>query len=313
MKLLVSKNKIGLQFAILAYLFFFSTHSQAVILYSPNGHLATDLEMLVLNFTSRDEDGYMGSPANGATLTTLVDYEKIGTTPTSQTAFGEALLTAQYGRIAGVSNWFGIQPIPQFGLAGVASNIISSAAFTIPDITISYRGVDAAPSGVNASLHVTTDIVGWGNHVVDILADFTGDLAGYLQSKRVVNQIGLNGSEINIADQVTEFGNYVLPVDQLFDLHLAVNVQSISRIYPNLIDEVGIKHRGWANWSIELGGSPAFILPEGYYANSADGSIVDNYFVGANTSVINATSPAHLWLMLGGLGLCFLKNRKRVI
>ncbi|AYA66525.1 hypothetical protein DS731_08565 [Alteromonas sp. RKMC-009] len=52
------------------------------------------------------------------------------------------------------------------------------------------------------------------------------------------------------------------------------------------------------NWNLILGGSPAFVLPDGFYANSLDGTIVDNYFVGNVASLPATAVPAPAtWLL----------------
>ncbi|MEM6332121.1 MAG: hypothetical protein AAF823_02135 [Planctomycetota bacterium] len=62
-----------------------------------------------------------------------------------------------------------------------------------------------------------------------------------------------------------------------------------------------------ANFTVALGGSPVFLLPEGYVANSVDGSVVDNFYVGPINPV---PEPGTLAAGLS-LGLLALRRRLR--
>lgn len=283
----------------------FAANTQAIPLHIPDGHISTDLEIEVFSTTSVRDDDSAVAPGHGAVLTTTVDYENNNPPafPGSAHSYGDAFLSVQYGRVAGVSNWYGMQPQPWFGHGGTASSILSSGSFTIPDITIQYRGVGAAANQISGDVHVSTDIVGWGRHVVDIIASVNPSTSS-LQDKRIVDVLD---GPVEITNLVTSFDGFSLPVGNMFDLSILVDVQSLSRSYPLQIDEVGVKNRSWVNWSVELGGSPAFVLPEGYFASSADGSIVDNYFVSA------VPVPAAAWLFASGLlGLIGIARRKTI-
>ncbi|MEO0587086.1 MAG: hypothetical protein AAF078_05550 [Planctomycetota bacterium] len=62
-----------------------------------------------------------------------------------------------------------------------------------------------------------------------------------------------------------------------------------------------------ANFTVALGGSPVFLLPEGYVANSVDGSVVDNFYVGPINPV---PEPGTLAALLP-LGLLVARRRLR--
>lgn len=91
-----------------------------------------------------------------------------------------------------------------------------------------------------------------------------------------------------------------LPVNQSFSLSWTADM-----IIKN-IEVLGSGYFGTGNYSFALGGSPVFILPEGYTANSADGTIVDNYYVGFDPFAASTTpvpEPSTLMMLLSGLVL----------
>ncbi len=307
-----------IKYCIALVLLSISTLSQAIPVYNPDGHIATSLEIDVAYITASVKDeGLITFPQNGDAVTTSVSYNNGGNASIGQaSAFGSATITAQAGHITGVSNWQGHQPQPWFGHGGTGSTIESLASFTIPDITIDYRGIDTEEKNVPGKLHVTTNLHGFGWHTVDMFALISGNYnSGSL--KRVVDAVE---GDIAISGLVSEFSGWNLPVDEMFDLSLQTTVASGSRQVPLLIHEVGVKTRSHLNWSVVLGGSPAFILPTGYYANSADGSIVDNYFVGnmpsastGNIPSASVPSPGTLILFSAGLlGLGFYRWRRKI-
>lgn len=141
----------------------------------------------------------------------------------------------------------------------------------IDDITISYRGINAEASitdRVRAAVHVIYDMQStFGSSHFNMQIDFSNTLSER-QSKNIVDE--------------SETGVW----ETFFDL--SVNVPFYLLLSNDLL--VGNrwiegKFKGKANFNTLLGGSPVFNLPDGFFANSADGSIVDNYYVGSDPFV----------------------------
>lgn len=63
-------------------------------------------------------------------------------------------------------------------------------------------------------------------------------------------------------------------------------------------------------FTVSLGGSPVFVVPEGYTANSIDGSVVDNFYVGPVDAVPEPTSLT-IAAMLGFMGIARRRTRDR--
>ena len=101
-----------------------------------------------------------------------------------------------------------------------------------------------------------------------------------------------------------------LPVNQSFSLSWTTDM-----IIKN-IEILGSGYFGTANYSFALGGSPVFILPEGYTANSADGAIVNNYYVGFDPFAVDTTpvpEPSTLILLMSGVVLLVRRRLSLVV
>ncbi len=307
-------KSLSILLVFLTLLFLHVTNVSHAMLITGNGKLVSQLELDVFNFRTIDEDRELFDTAlliePSDTVLSTINYDNNpNPTPDELRGYGSASLSVQYGKIIGVSSWFGLQPQPWFGLNGTAASVNSLANFVIPDITIDYRGVEEHGDQVNADLHVTTNIVGKGRHTMDISAS----LPGNTQSKRLLNDV--NG-QLSLTSLVTNFTGFTLPVGDLFDLSLTAFVQSISIDVTTIADGDGVRHQSDVNWSVTLGGSPAFMLPAGYYANSADGSIVDNYFVSSSTSNPSVAIPepkAFTLLVLAFFLLVFTRHIGRTV
>ncbi|MGK0304467.1 MAG: hypothetical protein ACI8UG_000198 [Gammaproteobacteria bacterium] len=99
-------------------------------------------------------------------------------------------------------------------------------------------------------------------------------------------------------------GNYSrlldLPVNQSFSLSWTADM-----IIKN-IEILGSVYFGVGGYSFALGGSPVFVLPDGYTANSADGVIVNNYYVGFDPFTKDTSAvpgPGTLIIVMSGLVL----------
>ena len=170
----------------------------------------------------------------------------------------------------------------------------------IDDITISYRGIDAVASvadQVKAAVHVIYNVQStFGSTLYNMQIDFSNTLSGR-QSKNIVDE-----SEKGVWETF-----FNLSVNVPFSLLLSNDLLVGNRWIED-------RFRGKANFNNLLGGSPVFNLPDGFFANSADGSIVDNYYVG-NDPFVNSAGPTTVaeptTALIMGLSLVGLGIRRR--
>lgn len=94
-----------------------------------------------------------------------------------------------------------------------------------------------------------------------------------------------------------------LPVNQSFSLSWTTDM-----IIKN-IEILGSGFIGTANYSFALGGSPVFILPEGYTANSADGAIVNNYYVGFDPFAVDTVPEPSTLMLLMSAAVLLVRRR----
>ena len=176
------------------------------------------------------------------------------------------------------------------------SGFTQSGRFLIDQITITYRGIDPKAQLQNtvfADLHMTANGNFIGNSLgIGVFAWLNG------QMRQDTLATG------SFSNQLVNFQNYTLPVNQVFTMDVSASVLTRS-----IFQQQRNAHVAVANWNLKLGGSPAFILPEGFYANSADGRIVNNYFVDSSAPQ-NVTEPSVWILMSMALGLALQTRRQ---
>ena len=217
-------------------------------------------------------------------------------------ATGYAELQTNYGSMSGNNQYFFADTPPADGNRSVTFEHISK--FTLDDVTIAYRGIDPIEQALDevlAELHVTANVNMFGANWFTINSNVNGNADNAVLSTLAS---GTHPDDVNLSDHLVVFNAGLLPIGETFSLSLSVHVVSGTGYKPFVA--AGPGHYARSNWNLVLGGSPALILPDGFYASSADGSIVDNFFVGAPVPV-----PAAVWLLGTGLfGLIGVAQRK---
>jgi len=154
----------------------------------------------------------------------------------------------------------------------------SIGEFNIDDIVISYTGEEPLVSNqINGSYHITSfvDVLGsLGHSYFDIV--LRGQHGGNYFNSSTGNDLVNNLFTWNINSSFT--------LNQAFSLRVSSHL-----LVSNILLEGGFVGSG--NYKTALGGSPVFILPTGYTANSADGTIVNNYYVAHNPFNIATPVP----------------------
>lgn len=262
---------------VFAFLVSFAPLSASSGYVSGNGHLHTTIKIQHSHGNEQKSLDRHDSvyPLNASdSLRTRVQYvHNASPTPDQKRAYADGSATVQFGKIIGVSSWNALQPTAQWGTQHIAGYIETVASFTIPDITISYLGPGTPTRTVDARLHATATVIAEGN-ISMYLSGKLGRDAG-----NGVNAFLYQVTEpIKITNAVIDMPGYKVPVGTPIDLKFQVQFISGTRSDYNSSTNA-LRITSTANWNLELGGSPAIILPEGYVANSADGSIVNNYYV----------------------------------
>jgi len=141
----------------------------------------------------------------------------------------------------------------------------------IDDMIVSRRpGFEGLPSRLNTTAHLTFS------------ADT--DLAALTEVSG-----GINGATgFSLEDGATLDSTAEVEVDQPFVMTLTTTIRA-------RVENEARTERGF--FSLSLGGSPVFELPEGYTANSASAQIVDNFYVGPSIRVPEPSSGLLMMLL----------------
>ncbi|MCF2948032.1 PEP-CTERM sorting domain-containing protein [Paraglaciecola aquimarina] len=224
-----------------------------------------------------------------------------------------ALSTAFYYQTYPDGGFYRGQTVTGFGWASgsASSRIVDGgirlfSTFTIDDIVISYTGNQTAETHVPGEHHIT----------------YHANFAPHLNGNSTFS-LGAQGSGFSYTGK-TLYADGQEPLSGVWDIkglyavgtNLTLTIFSELSIANQLPEVQSAVRSSYGGFATVLGGSPVFILPEFYSANSADGSIVDNMYVGFNplaSDVHNSVSvpePGTLCVFATGL-LGLLINRRR--
>lgn len=177
------------------------------------------------------------------------------------------------------------------------------STFSLDDIIITYSGNGLAPTHIPGQLHIT----------------YSANFASHLNGNSTFS-LGVLGSGLSYTGK-TLYADGSAPLNGVFEvdvnfavgtnLFLQVNSElTIANRLPEVQSVVQSSNGGFAT---VLGGSPVFNLPEFFSANSVDGTIVNNMYVGYNPlKATSVTEPGALFLLCSAIaGL--LINRRRAL
>ncbi len=176
---------------------------------------------------------------------------------------------------------------------------VNYSSSKINDIIISYTGNNQLRSNsVNGSVHVS--------NAVNVDGD-TGVLASSFFGINLLVAGNRASSNLTGNDLINNLFTWSTNMNFLLNQAFSLEIDSRLRV------QGGTQRSGY--YKTALGGSPVFILPTGFSANSADGSIVDNYYVGYNPLAANTPStpvpePPTSILLLLAAGVFFFQLKK---
>lgn len=181
----------------------------------------------------------------------------------------------------------------------------SVASFALDDLYFSrLPSYESLPDNFRVRVHLT------------YLAD-TFDVSDDNANLRLYTNIGsdfdfnntINGSLIFGNTSVWETKSFAVSVGNAYGFK--INSELTFPVY-NDIRGPG-QHFGSGSAKVRLGGSPVFVLPEGYTANSVSGNIVNNWYTGFDpfaTNQVSVPEPTTKILLLMALGFLVLNKRK---
>lgn len=221
-----------------------------------------------------------------------------------------SLSKASYSQTDPYGGFYRGQTTTGFGWASgsASSQIVDGgvrllSTFTLDDIMITYTGSGTAATHVAGQHHIT----------------YSANFAAHLNGSSTFS-LGADGSGFSYqgrtlyADGSAPLSG-VFAVDGLFAVgtNLTLTIYSELSIANRLPDVQSAVRSSSGGFTTVLGGSPVFNLPEFYSANSADGTIVNNMYVGFNPLADDSVSvpePGTLLMFVSGL-LGMLINLRR--
>lgn len=269
-------------------LFFISTQTWAA------SSIRTFTSHTVLSYESNLVD------ASNATETTVVNNTITIDDPLACNASGSAAIatTARLGSLTGNGN---------SSCRGSAGHMVSS--FSIDDIYFTrLAGYANLSSSFSTAAHVTAyaDVYNGSNGNNNFSVGIQSG-AGYDGFNTAAETLGFGSS------QVLETSFFTARIGTAQRLAVTANLDFVVEGTSGREQTI---YNGNGLFNVRLGGSPVFVLPEGYTANSVSGSIVDNYYVGfdpfaPNTPPSSVPEASSLYLLAFGLLGLFAGARRK--
>lgn len=178
------------------------------------------------------------------------------------------------------------------------------STFTLDDIIITYTGNGTSATHVSGQQHIT----------------YSANFAAHLNGNSTFS-LGAWGSGFSYQGQ-TLYADGSAPlsgvfvIDGLFAVNTPFTLSIISELrIANRVPEVqSAVASSSGGFTTVLGGSPVFNLPEFYSANSADGSIVNNMYMGFNPLVANVpvgvSEPGTIILFISSIFALLMNHRR---
>ena len=180
----------------------------------------------------------------------------------------------------------GISSKERYGVSSLA------AEFRIDNIVITNNDLRSGFDPVAGSIHTT----------------YAALFSNYLEGNSWLNMgLDISGAAYQ-SHRVLESDSGLWEVNNVFNLNTAFSLKFNAEFVISNLRQDNNEFLGSGGYHILLGGSPVFNLPDGYVANSVDGSIVNNYFVGTDPfrqAPSSVPEPASILFMISGL-LCLL-------
>lgn len=218
----------------------------------------------------------------GSALGPNTDFASDGFNGTRTVRSGLAIARAQDGFLSGFVA-ASIEPGPSNPVPSGVASARASASLMLTDIVVTrLPGFESLPDLVD----VTAQVSFAGDTAFGNLSNVGGGLDG-----GTTFDPGLLSA---LNPTMTSTGTLTVGQPTSLSLFAGISVEVNSKF-----DSLE------SRFTVSLGGSPAFLVPEGYTVNSIDGSVVNNFYVGP---VLPVPEPAST---LACLGLCLFLTRRR--